>query len=72
MKDTEGFALREVWKEKGYPQCIHPDLSLERSFSGVATGAYIYTLCGALITTVESRSCVTVKRVTVETQEDMT
>jgi hypothetical protein len=61
MKDTAGVALREAWKEKGDPQCIHPDLSLERSFSGVTTGAYICTMCGALINTVESRSCVTAK-----------
>ena len=49
MKDAVGHSLREAWKEKGNPACRHAELSLERSFSGVATGLYICTTCGALI-----------------------
>ena len=48
MKDTVGMLLREVWKAKGNPVCSHTELSLERSFSGVLTGAYVCTRCGAL------------------------
>ena len=55
MKDTAGGALREAWRDKGSPECIHPELSLERSCSGVITGAYICTICGALVNAVESR-----------------
>lgn len=53
MKDTAGVALREVWRAKGNPDCIHPDLSRERSFSGVLTGAYVCTTCGALVKTAD-------------------
>jgi len=48
MKDTLGMLLRERWKEKGNPACPHPELSPERSFSGVITGVSICTTCGAL------------------------
>ena len=50
MKDTEGLWLRETWKRKGTLECLHPELSPERSFSGVITGAYICTTCGHLLT----------------------
>lgn len=63
MKDTVGGTLREAWREKGNPECIHPELSLERSFSGVTTGAYICTTCGTLVTTVDTRPCVTARPV---------
>ena len=49
MKDAMGMLLREAWKAKGNPECRHGELSVERSFSGVLTGAYICTTCGALI-----------------------
>jgi hypothetical protein len=49
MKDAAGFLLREAWREKGNPECIHPELSLERSFSGIVTGSYICTTCGRLV-----------------------
>lgn len=49
MKDTVGWLLREAWKAKGMPDCLHRELSEERSFSGVTTGAYICTTCGSLI-----------------------
>ena len=49
MKDTVGALLRERWKEKGKPACEHPELSRERSFSGILTGASICTTCGAII-----------------------
>ena len=49
MKDTEGLWLRETWKRKGALECLHPELSPERSFSGVVTGAYICTTCGYLM-----------------------
>jgi hypothetical protein len=55
MKDTVGSALREAWRAKGNPECIHSELSLERSCSGVVTGAYVCTTCGALVNTVNSR-----------------
>ena len=51
MKDALGSSLRELWKEKGNPQCSHPELNLERSFAGVTTGAYLCTTCGAILTT---------------------
>jgi hypothetical protein len=43
MKDTVGWLLREAWKTKGGPDCLNRELSKERSFSGVTTGAYICT-----------------------------
>ena len=49
MKDSMGYRLREAWKEKGNPLCSHADLSQERSFSGVTTGAYVCSMCGALM-----------------------
>lgn len=49
MKDTVGASLREAWKQKGDLECIHQELSLERSFAGVPTGSYICTTCGAVI-----------------------
>ena len=49
MKDTVGWLLREAWKANGRPDCLHRELSEERSFSGVTTGAYICTTCGSLI-----------------------
>ena len=49
MKDTAGWLLREAWKANGGPDCLHRELSEERSFSGVTTGAYICTTCGSLI-----------------------
>ncbi len=49
MKDAVGWLLREAWRAKGNPNCLHPELSQERSFSGVITGAYICTTCGVLI-----------------------
>ncbi len=49
MKDAVGLLLREAWKQKGTVECSHPDLSHERSFSGVVTGAYICTTCGQLL-----------------------
>jgi hypothetical protein len=49
MKDTVGWLLREAWKANGKPDCRHEELSEERSFSGVLTGAYICTTCGARI-----------------------
>ena len=49
MKDAVGWLLREAWRAKGNPSCLHPELSQERSFSGVITGAYICTTCGVLI-----------------------
>ena len=49
MKDAVGMLLRERWKEKGNPACIHAELSQERSFSGLLTGASICTTCGAII-----------------------
>ena len=48
MRDTVGWLLREAWKAKGKPDCMHRELSEERSFSGVTTGAYICTTCGLL------------------------
>ena len=63
MKDAVGFTLREAWREKGNPECRHPELSLERSFSGVTTGAYICTTCGVLMNAVSIRPCVTPKPV---------
>ena len=48
MKDTVGWLLREAWKANGGPDCLHRELSEERSFSGVLTGAYICTTCGSL------------------------
>jgi hypothetical protein len=48
MKDTVGWLLREAWKANGRPDCMHRELSEERSFSGVTTGAYICTTCGSL------------------------
>jgi len=48
MKDTVGTLLREAWKAQGPTACLHQDLSQERSFSGVITGAYICTKCGSL------------------------
>jgi len=47
MKDSDGIRLRERWKQNGNPDCPHAGLSEERSFSGVITGSYICTLCGA-------------------------
>ena len=55
MKDTAGSALREAWRAKGNPECMHSELSLERSFSGVVTGAYVCTTCGILVNFVNSR-----------------
>jgi hypothetical protein len=61
MKDAVGLSLREAWREKGNPECIHPELSLERSFSSVTNGAYICTTCGTLIKSVDIRPYVAVK-----------
>src|SRR5215204_2394140 len=49
MKDSMGYRLRDAWEEKGSPECSHAELSLERSFSGVTTGTYICSMCGALM-----------------------
>ena len=49
MKDTVGALLRERWKEKENAACQHPQLSQERSFSGILTGASLCTTCGAII-----------------------
>ena len=47
MKDSQAIMLREQWKQDGNRDCAHTALSQERSFSGVITGSYICTLCGA-------------------------
>lgn len=49
MKDTVGLMLREAWRQNGKPECLHPELSPERSFSGVRTGFNVCTTCGALV-----------------------
>lgn len=49
MKDTVGMLLREAWKARGQTNCLHQDLTQERTISGVITGAYICTRCGALL-----------------------
>lgn len=49
MKDTVGILLREAWNQRGKSDCQHPELSKERAFSGVVTGAYICTSCGQLM-----------------------
>ncbi len=49
MKETVGFMLRDAWKEKGNPQCAHPQLEIERSFSGTGTGFHVCTTCGQLV-----------------------
>ena len=46
MKDTVGVMLREAWKQKGSPDCHHPEVEIERSFSGTVTGCHICTACG--------------------------
>lgn len=56
MKDTQGWMLRETWKAKGKPDCLHPELSQERSFAGMITGAYICTTCGCLIEVSQSEN----------------
>jgi hypothetical protein len=49
MKDTRGLLLREAWEQKGAPDCQHPELSREHSFSNSFTGCYICTTCGQLV-----------------------
>jgi hypothetical protein len=49
VKDAVGSLLREAWTAKGNPDCAHPELSVERSFSGVVTGVHICSTCGARI-----------------------
>jgi hypothetical protein len=58
MKDLQGMMLRERWKQDGNRDCAHASLSQERSFSGVITGSYICTVCGAqtIPTAVEASS----------------
>jgi hypothetical protein len=46
VKDTVGILLREAWKQKEKSDCQHPELSKERSYSGVVTGVYLCTTCG--------------------------
>ena len=53
MKDTVGMLLREAWNRSGHLECIHAELSLERSISGVLTGAYVCTKCGRLMKTID-------------------
>ena len=49
VKDTVGLMLREAWQKNGKTECLHPELSAERSFSGVVTGFNICTTCGQLL-----------------------
>jgi len=49
VKDTVGLMLREGWKQKGTPDCSHPEFAKEYSFSGTVTGCYICTTCGQLM-----------------------
>ena len=46
MKDAIGFMLREAWKTKRQPECDHPELVKEYSFSGTVTGYYLSPTCG--------------------------
>ena len=49
MKANLKLLLQETWNPNGDPICVHPDISLDRSYAGVLTGFHICTVCGQVL-----------------------
>jgi hypothetical protein len=49
MNNSSGLMLQEASVETKNRECFHAELREKRSINGVTTGAYVCSMCGALM-----------------------